>query len=104
MVITASSEMLENIDFDPADEADEITQNVAALMVTPRGSVPLERGMGLPMNYKDKIPAVAQIMFEAELAAVVDEYEPRASLVGAESEVDEDGNISMTAEVTLNGG
>lgn len=102
--IRATEESLGELNFDPADEAQEIAQNISVLMGTPKGSVPLDRGMGMAMQYKDQSPRVAQMMFEAELADAIDKYESRADFSTSEATIEEDGTMTVVAEVNINGG
>lgn len=104
MQTIATEDILEELDFAPEDEAEEIAQNVAALMVTAKGTVPLERGMGLSMRHKDQPPSIAKMMLESELADVVGEYEERAEVTITKAETDETGDMKATAEVTFYGG
>lgn len=104
MQLRATEELLESLNFDPEDEAQEIAQNISVLMGTPKGSVPLERGMGLSMRYKDQAPKVARMMFSEELQDAIDHYEERANLSAAEATIEEDGTMKVVAEVSFNGG
>lgn len=103
-VLAAGTDLLEKLEINPMDEAVEIAQNVAALMATPKGSVPLMRGMGLSLSYQDLPQNVAIRQYEAEMALVLDEYEPRAEMQGARINQTEDGWLKITAEVAMNGG
>lgn len=103
-VLTAAIDLLEDVNLEPEDEAVEIAQNVAALVATPQGSVPLERGMGMPMKYLDLPPRIAIRQLEAEVNAVLDEYEPRAEFQAVWNEETDDGSMSPRVEVILNGG
>lgn len=105
MIIRVGAEALEAIDLDPELEADEIGQNVAALAVTPKGSVPLARGMGLAMAFRDRPGAAATRIYENEIAEAVDAYEKRATVTGAAVAFDEGtGRMIPEVEVVLNGG
>lgn len=104
MNVLATNDIVEDLDFEPTDETIEIAQNVAVLMNTPAGNVPLERGMGLRREYLDSPPAVAKVKFEAELADALDDCEPRATLLSTAAKTDEDGNMGITAEVRFSGG
>lgn len=103
-VLTAAVDLLEDIQLEPEDEAVEIAQNVAALVATPQGRVPLERGMGMPMKYLDMPPRIAMRQLEAEVNAVLDDYEPRAEFQTVWNEETDDGTMAPRVEVMLNGG
>lgn len=104
MNVLATDDIVESLNFGPTDEVEEIAQNVAVLMNTPAGNVPLERGMGLKKEYLDSPPATAQIRFESELADALDSYEPRATLLNTTAQTDEGGNMGIAAEVRISGG
>lgn len=104
MKMIATEELLEDIQIDVTDEGEEIAQNIAVLLASPQGSIPLERGMGLPMNFRDQPNSVAQAMLESELASAIDEYEDRASLSAVSTTTGEGGNTRSKVEVNFNGG
>jgi hypothetical protein len=103
-VLAVSSDLLEEIDLNPTDEVSEIAQNVAALLNTPKGSVPLMREMGLPMKFRDLPQNIAVKRLEMEMTTALDAYEPRAEMQAATAFFAEDGKAQITLEVTLNGG
>ena len=45
---------LQEINMEPQTETEEIMQNVAMILATPKFSVPLDRGLGLQMAFLDK--------------------------------------------------
>lgn len=102
--IMVTEDMLEEINLKPEDEIEEITQNVAALLATPKGSVPLLRGMGLAQTYHDLPQEVAQKQFEVELTEALDNYEQRVELIQATTEGRVDGITQFGVEVEINGG
>ena len=51
MKITISA--LQNINMEPQTTEEEIAQNVAVILATPKFSVPLDRGLGMDMNFLD---------------------------------------------------
>ncbi|MCD8355857.1 MAG: hypothetical protein LUE11_04720 [Clostridia bacterium] len=105
MYIRATEEQLREIELNPADEAVEISQNIAALAVTPLGGVPLAADMGMPMDYKDKPITLSAIAFEAEFRQIVDTFESRVNVENVTIEMDDTGGrIMPTVEVTRNGG
>lgn len=105
-IIRVSEDILENINSDVTDEAEEIAQNVAVLMATPIGNVPLERGMGISNRYKDRLPKTARAMFRAEITEQMDQYEPRAEVNRVIGEVDSVAKdyMKLSVEVELNDG
>ena len=96
--------VLDEIEINPSDETTEIAQAISALTATPKGNVPLERGMGLGMEYMHSNSDLAAVQMEAELAAAVEEYEPRAEVRQVSSVQESEGRIRSKVEVILNGG
>ena len=104
MLVMITGESLATININPETVVDEVMQNVAALALTPRGSVPLLRGMGMPMDFKDRPMAIAAEIYEAEMQSVMDSYEPRAALLQAKGRPNElAGWLAETLEVEING-
>ena len=95
MIVRINSAELDTINIAPATEAEEIAQNVAALALTPLGSCPILRGMGLEMTFKDRPAEFAADIYEAELDMAIDAWEPRAVLVKTEGEPDEEAGWLM---------
>lgn len=103
MTVRFGSEALNEIKLEPKTTAEEIAQNVAALAITPLGSVPLLRNMGLEMSYQDKPLDAASKEFEAELSMAVDAWENRAVILSAEGQKDErHGWLMQNMEVQIN--
>jgi phage baseplate assembly protein W len=102
--LNATEDLLEEINLDPDDEIEEIAQNVAALLATPKGSVPLLRGMGLDQFYHDLPQRVAQRQLEMEMTEALENYEPRVELLQATTQERVDGITHFGVEVEINGG
>lgn len=105
-IIRVSEELLEDINSDVTDEAEEIAQNVAVLLATPVGNVPLERGMGLSARYQDRLPKTARALFRAEITEQLDQFEPRAEVNRVIGEIDSEAEdyMKLSVEVELNDG
>jgi phage baseplate assembly protein W len=88
------------------DTARSVIQNVALILSTRRGSVPMYREFGLPMEFLDKPLPVARAMAVAEIADAISEFEPRAVLVGVTFEVDagNPGRALPVVEVEIDAG
>lgn len=104
MIVRISSDALDVIDLNPATTAGEVAQNVAALALTPIGSCPILRGMGMGMEFMDRAMEAASELYEAELSMAVDAWEPRAFVVAAEGQTDEEhGWLIERLEVEVDG-
>ena len=64
----------------PETLEEEVLQNVAIIVSTPKFSVPLDRGLGLAQRFIDKPIQVAQSILISEVLDAVEEYEPRAEV------------------------
>ena len=62
----------------PANEIEEVIQNVAMIISTLKGSCPLDRTFGIDPARVDDPIGVAQAKLSAEIAAAVRTQEPRA--------------------------
>lgn len=70
-----------NINLAPATTEEEILQNVAMIVSTPKFSVPLDRGLGLAQRFLDKPIQVAQSILISEVLDAVEQYEPRVEVL-----------------------
>lgn len=68
------------IELIPSSEAADIVQNVKTLLLTTKGTVPLDRELGLSAEIIDKPLNIAQAQFIREAAGAIRKYEPRARL------------------------
>lgn len=86
------------------DTVTSIMQNIAIILSTRRGTVPLYREFGLPMNFIDKPIPVAKALAIAEITEAIAEFEPRARLKDIIFYVDENipGRLIPTVEVEIN--
>lgn len=77
MVIDITADM-DEINFAPASVAEEIIQNVRTLLTTHKGSVPMDRALGISADIVDLPIGAAQVKLSAEIVGAVNQYEPRA--------------------------
>ena len=89
MKVTVS--ILREINMEPQTETEEIMQNVAVILATPKFSVPLDRGLGMNMNFLDKPVPSAKVLAIGDVMDAIEEGEPRVRV----KEVDflEDGML-----------
>lgn len=64
----------------PATELEEIIQNVRMILNTFRGSVPMDRGFGVPSEFVDLPVTVLRTKVAAEIITAVNKFEPRAKV------------------------
>lgn len=78
MEYTVSATDLANIQLNEEDEIKEVLRNVAVILATPKGSVPMYRSFGLDMSFLDKPMNVAKNMAVIPVREAIEEWEPRA--------------------------
>lgn len=78
-----------------------VLQNIALLLNTKRGTVPMYRDFGLPMEFVDKPIDVAENMAYVEISDALEEFEPRAKLEDVYFEKTANGKMSITVEVSI---
>lgn len=89
-------------DFQENDEIKSIKQNIAMLLNTKKGTIPMYREFGLPMEFVDKPINVAETMATFEISEALDAFEPRATLKDMRFKPSMDGRMSIHLEVTIN--
>ncbi len=93
---------LTNINISPESTVEEVLQNVAVLISSPKFSVPLDRGLGLAQGFIDKPIQVAQSILISEVIEAVQEYEPRAQIDNVTFELGgRPGALIPVAEVNI---
>ena len=63
------------------DTVSSVLQNIAVILSTSKGSVPLYRSFGLNTDFLDKPIPVAKTMMVAEVREALETWEPRATVV-----------------------
>lgn len=91
------------IQFSPGNELEEIFQNIRTILSTPKGSVPLDRDLGIDLSYLDNPTPVAEAKLTTEIIAAVKRYEPRVSVTAISFTGDMDGKLKPVVEVRING-
>lgn len=66
------------INFAPAGEIEEISQNICMILSTVKGEAPFARGFGVDASAQDEPDLVAQARFTGAAIEAIAEYEPRA--------------------------
>lgn len=84
------------------DAANSVIQNVVLLLNTKKGTIPMYRDFGLPMEFVDKPINVAETIATLEIAEALEKFEPRASLKDLQFKSSKDGRMSIQLEVTIN--
>lgn len=81
MSYTVSATDLTNIHFGEKDPVKSVLQNIAVILSTPLGSVPMYREFGLDCSFLDKPMPIAKVMMVAPVREAVERWEPRATVL-----------------------
>jgi hypothetical protein len=84
------------------DEQEDVLRCLRNLILTPAGTIPLDRDFGIDNSCLGYPIDVAQNVFAVELIDKVQKYEPRANVVEVSFTPDNNGRI--TAEVVITSG
>lgn len=68
------------INLAPETREEEILQNIAVIISTPKFSVPLDRGIGFAQRFVDKPIQAAQSILISEILDAVERDEPRVKI------------------------
>lgn len=86
-----------------SDPVREILRNVAVILATPKGSVPLYRDFGVDQEFLDKPAPVAMAMLRAAVLDALDRWEKRVEVIGITFENSEPGRLKPIVEVEIIG-
>lgn len=82
-------------------ETASILQNIALLLNTKRGTMPMYRDFGLPMEFVDKPIDVAETLAYLEISDAIEKFEPRATLKDVTLNKNSSGQMHITVEVSI---
>lgn len=77
------------INLAPESTTEEVLQNVAIIVSTPKFSVPLDRGIGLAQRFIDKPIQIAKTILISEILDAIEAFEPRAEVTNVTFEIGE---------------
>lgn len=90
-----------NTIFSQYDTVKSVIQNILLLLNTKRGSVPMHRDFGLPMEFVDKPHHVAEAIAVREITDAIEKFEPRAKLIDLKLSNGEQGEPVISAEIAI---
>ena len=104
MNYTVRTERTERIILNETNTVASILQNVAIILATHQGSCPLYRNFGISGQFLDKPMPAAKVLTAAEIKEAVEQFEPRATVVGVvfEEEPAAPGRLAPVVEVRIN--
>lgn len=103
MTHTVSATDMTRLLLNETDTVRSVLQNIAVILSTPKGSVPLCRNFGLDMSFLDLPMERAKIAMIAPVREAVEQWEPRASVTDVSFAVDTSnpGRLIPTVEVEI---
>lgn len=101
MDITVNSNEDYSVEFQENNTVKSIIQNIALLLNTKKGTNPMYRDFGLPMEFIDKPIDVAETMAVLEISEALEKFETRATLKNLSLEKSKDGKMVIVVEVTV---
>lgn len=96
---------LTEINLNETDHVKDVLQNVAMILVTRKGTIPLYRDFGLSQDFLDRPIEAAMPLLVSEIKEAVETYEPRAEVEDVSFAADPDcpGRLIPTVEVIIIG-
>lgn len=87
------------------DTIESVLQNIAIILKTWKGECPLYRDFGISADALHRPINAARAMLQAEIIEMIEEYEPRAAVVGVSFDVDSEypDLLSPIVEVEIEG-
>lgn len=83
---------------------EDVLQNIAVILATPLGSVPLYRDFGLDHSFLDKPESEARNCLTAPVREAIERWEPRAEFIklAVSKDPSDPGKAIPTVEVEIN--
>ena len=79
-----------------------VLQNLALLLATKKGTIPMYREYGLSQEFLDKPYEIAKVLLLSEVTEAVEKFEPRATVINVDFEKsDITGKTSVRLEVEI---
>ena len=102
MSYTVSPSNKRKIKFNVTDPVESVLQNIAVILSTPKGSVPMYRDFGISVDILDRPIPVAKAMMTADIKEAIERWEPRALFISVEFMEDElNGRLIPMVEVEI---
>ena len=103
MRYTVSAASTGTLRFNETDRVASILQNITMILSTRKGSVPLYRDFGLPMDFVDRPAPVARVMMISAVREAVEDWEPRATVLGVtfDQSAEQAGKLIPVVEVEI---
>ena len=82
------------------DKLADLDRQLALLLSTPAGTMPLDREFGIQMNFVDKPPEVVKSLYTAEVTKKVPQFIPWVRVYETTWEYGEQGHIKPKVVIT----
>ena len=93
---------LTNLSFNETNTLASILQNIAIILATPKGTVPMARDFGVEMDFLDLPIPMAEMMMVAPVREAVEHWEPRAKVLEVTSNRDSvSGKLTPIVKVEI---
>ena len=103
MSYTVSPSNKRKIKFNVTDPVESVLRNIAVILSTPKGSVPMYRDFGISVDILDRPIPVAKAMMTADIKEAIEQWEPRVTFIGVDFMEDElNGRLIPMVEVEIN--
>jgi uncharacterized protein len=89
--------MLVGINFFPSTLEEEIRQNIETIVTTIAGSVPLDRGFGLPVTAIDNSPLIARARLTGQVMTAIAKQEPRVEVTSVDYRLERERLIPVVS-------
>ncbi len=102
MRYTVSPKNIGSFDFGRGDAVEKALRDVATVLATPKGSVPLHRDFGINVEFLDRPMPVAIQLLRSSIREDVERWVPAVSVVSVDVEKDEaSGRAVPVVEVEI---
>jgi len=103
MEYTVSASDLSNINLREKTVLEEVLRNVAVILATPKGTVPMYRDFGLDMSFLDKPMNLAKNMAVIPVKEAIETWEPRAKYkdINLFFDVSNPGKLSFNVQIEV---
>lgn len=104
MIYQVSGADLKTIRLNDQDAVSSVLHNVALILATPKGTVPMYRDFGLDREFLDMPVPEAEVRMIAPIKEAVEQWEPRAEVkdVFFTRSSDGSGRLDVHVEVEIN--
>lgn len=103
MTYTVNAADLKKIRLNESETVASVLQNIALILKTPKGSVPMYREFGLSQDFLDRPMPAAKASLRVAVKEAIERWEPRAEFVDVTfaGDASNPGELDPTVEVKI---